>query len=206
MAQTRVTNQSPPARSEPRRVTLDEYLEMLDDAGYEVIDGELIPMTPQELESSRIAHDLYDALQPHVKNRKLGRVWMETVIGFEIDREGGWLRGSMVPDVAFMSAEHMKQQRDQFSNERVYRVAPDLAVEVVSPNDRFAAVLRKVARYLGYGVRLVWVIDPQNRVAFVYTPDQPDGRALHENDTLSGAPVLPDWSIALREVFDAGPS
>lgn len=104
-----------------------------------------------------------------------------------------------------MSVEREKQQRDQYPGERVFRVAPDLAVEIVSPTDKFSAVLKKVARYLEYGVKLIWVIDPQNRVVYVYTPDHPDGRALHEDATLNGDPVLPEWSMHFPDLLGANP-
>lgn len=97
MADTQLTDRAVDPPGEPERVTLEKYLELLDDGGYEVIDGELTPMTPQELESSRIAHDLYNSLHSHVSQRKLGRIWMETTVGFEVEPGGRWLRGSMVP-------------------------------------------------------------------------------------------------------------
>jgi Uma2 family endonuclease len=202
MAEAQLTHSTASAPPLPARVTIDEYLELCDDAPYEVIDGELIAMTPQNISSSDTAHDLYDRLNPHVVKHKLGRVRMETAFALDIEAGTNWVTGSLVPDVAFISSERLREQAKRFPDGDAFQVAPDLAVEIISPSDRFSIVVKKVARYLKYGVRLVWVIDPENRVIYVYTPDQPDGRALHENDTLTGAPVLPEWSMAVRALLD----
>ncbi len=201
MAQAQVTGQSTPVQPESRRVTLDEYLELLDDSGYEVIDGELIPMTPQGLSSSDVAHTLYDSLREFVVLGKLGRVRMEAAFALDVEPKSGWVKGSLVPDVAFVSTEKVREQKEKHSQENVFRVPPDLAVEVVSPTDGFSDMERKVKRYLSYGVPVVWLIDPQNRFVRVYSPDQPEGHTLAESETLTGAPVLPGWSMQLSDLF-----
>lgn len=206
MAEAQLTDNTVAPPEEPRRVTLEQYLDLLAEAGYEVLDGDLTLMTPQELPSSDIAHVLYDSLHPHVTERKLGLLRMETAFALEIEPGTTWVKGSLVPDLAFISMERLRDQREKYPGERVFRVVPNLVVEVVSSSDRFSVVLNKVRRYLKYGVQLVWVIDPQNRVIYVYTPDQPDGHALHEDEMLTGAPVLPEWSIAIRTLLDAGPN
>ncbi len=79
-------------------------------------------------------------------------------------------------------------------------VPPDLAVEVVSPSDHYLRVQNKVRQYLQCGVRLVWVIDPQDRSVTVYRSQQ-QGKILGENDLLTGEDVLPGFSCRVAEVL-----
>jgi Uma2 family endonuclease len=80
-------------------------------------------------------------------------------------------------------------------------MAPDLVAEILSPDDRPGEVLAKVGEWLDAGVRLVWVIDPERRVATVYRAD--GGVATVACDsTVSGEPVLPGFSFRLSELFD----
>ena len=79
-------------------------------------------------------------------------------------------------------------------------VAPDLAVEVVSPNDTVYELNKKVQEYLRAGVRLVWVIDPENRTLVVYRAN----RTLAEfkpEDELTGEDVIPGFRCLVRDFF-----
>ncbi len=205
MAQTTTDKTaSPPQPTRP--ITLDEYLELIDEEAYEVIDGEPVAMSPQHLQSSVIGRVLFLSLHEHVHPRKLGYVTMETVFALEVDQPSNWLRGSLVPDIAFVGSERLQQHKQQNPKEKgAFRVAPDLVIEVISPTDRFISVMRKVKRYLSYGVRLVIVVDPVNRVVHLFTPEKPGGVVLGENETLTGAPVLPEWSISIKELLEAEP-
>jgi Uma2 family endonuclease len=80
------------------------------------------------------------------------------------------------------------------------RMAPDLAVEVLSPDDRPAEVLAKVADWLEAGCQLVWVVDPIRRQARVYRADGSES-LLTEHDALDGEDVLPNLSIRLAAVI-----
>ena len=80
-------------------------------------------------------------------------------------------------------------------------VVPDLAVEVLSPDDRPRQVLDKVGEYLQAGVRLVWVIDPRRERAVAYR-SLTDVTNLGLDDNLDGGEVLPGFSVRLREVFE----
>jgi Uma2 family endonuclease len=79
-------------------------------------------------------------------------------------------------------------------------VPPDLAVEVLSPDDRPRAILDKVGEYLESGVRLVWVIDPSARTATVYRSLN-DVRRLGPDNALDGFDVLPGFRCLLSDVL-----
>ena len=80
-------------------------------------------------------------------------------------------------------------------------IAPDLAVEVLSPSDRPRRVLDKVGDYVDSGVRLVWVIDPLKRQAVVYRTAT-EGRFIDADGALEGEDVLPGFRCALADLFD----
>jgi Uma2 family endonuclease len=197
MAQAQLTGSQQSHSPQAQQITLEAYLELFSKHPYEVIDGVLIPMTPQQFRSSRIAHDLYDKLQPFVTEKKLGRVWMETVYAVSVDQRTNWLEGSLVPDVSFTSQQRLEEHLKQHGEEGPLRIAPDMAAEIISPTDKFSYVMAKVSTYLRFGVHLIWVIDPQNRNVWVITQDDPEGHILGEADTLSGDPVLPGLSVSI---------
>ena len=78
--------------------------------------------------------------------------------------------------------------------------APDLVVEVLSPNDRPGEVLAKVGDWLDAGAQLVWVIDPERRLARVYRADGTE-QFLEETDKLLGEDVLPGFSSSLASIL-----
>ncbi|MGE0544684.1 MAG: Uma2 family endonuclease [Dehalococcoidia bacterium] len=100
------------------------------------------------------------------------------------------------PDVWFVRAERVPEEAlDEF-----FPGGPDLAIEVLSPSDRFAAVVEKARDYLAAGTRLVWVIDPKGRTAAVFYPDGA-ARLLSEDDALEGGDVLPGFTVRVRDLL-----
>jgi len=79
-------------------------------------------------------------------------------------------------------------------------MAPDLAVEVLSPSDRMADALAKVAMYLQAGTSLVWLVNPVTRTVVVFRADM-DPVTLAGSATLDGGEVLPDFSVPVAEIF-----
>ena len=79
-------------------------------------------------------------------------------------------------------------------------LAPDLAVEVISPNDLASEVNEKIDEYLSAGVSLVWVIDPDSKTVSVYRKDGSTAR-LRESDELSGEDVIPGFSCKVNDIF-----
>jgi Uma2 family endonuclease len=77
---------------------------------------------------------------------------------------------------------------------------PQLVVEVLSPNDIWGKVLRRVSEFLLRGVAVVWVIDPENRTATVLLPNQLP-QVFEENDELTAAPPFPDLRCRVADLF-----
>jgi Uma2 family endonuclease len=101
------------------------------------------------------------------------------------------------PDIAFIRAERMPLLVD---HNRISRIPPDFAVEIVSPTDRRAAVDDKIRRYQAAGVPLLWYVDPARRTVTVYALGaEPVG--MREGDTLDGGEVFPGFTLAVAEIF-----
>jgi len=159
---------------------------------WELVDGELVEMAPSGRRATRVGVAIARHLGNHVVSRGLGEV-SGADGGFVLFPGREVLR---VPDAAFVRAERLVEaDEDGF-----FRLAPDLAVEVISPTDRMAEVLAKVAMYLEAGVRLVWVADPISRTVTVYAADR-SPTVLGEGDELDAGEVLPGFRVAIAELF-----
>ena len=77
--------------------------------------------------------------------------------------------------------------------------APDLAIEVISPNDRYTEVNEKISDWLAAGTRMVVVVNPRNRTVNVHTTDSTTTLAM--GDTLDGGDVVPGWQMPLSDIF-----
>ena len=104
-----------------------------------------------------------------------------------------------VPDVAFIRWDRFPGGK--LPKDRVYKLAPDLAVEILSEGNTQQEMANKLAEYFQAGTRLVWTIDPRTRSANIYTsPDEV--AAIDENGFLAGGDVLPGFQVRLGEIFD----
>ena len=177
------------------RLTTVEELERdgTPEGRYELIDGELIEMSPAGGDASFVGNTISFFLTGHVRSRGLGRVY-NAEGGFVLFPSRALVRAA---DVAFVRADRLPSKEE---HRRLLRLAPDLVVEVISPSDRMDDVLAKVETWLAAGVRLLWLVDPDRRTVAVYEPGR-EPRALGEGDELDGGEVLPDFRVAVAELF-----
>ena len=174
-------------------ITTAEVLLVAGDIGRcELVRGELIMMSPAGSEHGWIVANITAPLAMFVKQHSLGRVFgAET--GFRIGHDPDTVRA---PDVAFVTAERIGGKLAP----GFFPGPPDLAVEVLSPDDRAGEVLAKVQDWLGAGCRAVWVADPRTRTVTVYR-SRSEIVVLGDSETLSGGELLPDFSLPVSEVF-----
>jgi Uma2 family endonuclease len=125
-----------------------------------------------------------------VDDHKLG--WVASESGVILDRDPDTVRG---PDVFFHSLARQPAPPEDY-----FEIPPDLAVEVLSPDDRPGKVRDKITQYLVSGVRLVWVADPESRTIIVYSGKLP-GTKLGEADTIDGGDVLPGFTARVADFF-----
>jgi Uma2 family endonuclease len=176
----------------PVLMTAEELLHMsIPDKHVELVRGVLVVREPPGLRHGRITIQLGRRLADHVDTRALGRVYAES--GFKLASQPDTVRG---PDVAFISGARLPDPEPV----GYPHLAPDLVVEIVSPGDRPGEVLAKVADWLSAGARLVWVIDPERRLARVYRADGTE-QIVTADQALDGEDVVPGFACALRTVL-----
>ena len=177
------------------KLTADELLTMPDDGyRYEVIDGELVQMPPASEEHSEIGLAFGSFVRAYARSRKLGRAYGADV-GYQLEDDPLVILG---PDASFVRAERLPRDRDRT---KYLRLAPDIAVEVVSPGDRRGRVLGKVRRWQGYGVPLVVVVWPRSRTTDLHRLDQ-DTVVLGESDLFAADDVLPGFRFPVADLFE----
>jgi Uma2 family endonuclease len=175
-----------------RVVTAEELVEQPDTKYRELVRGVLRVSEPPGGLHGWIAVRLAARLADHVERLGLGSVLVEA--GYVLQRGPDTVRG---PDISFLSAARMPPER---LPEHFISGAPDLAVEILSPSDRWSDVEEKLADYFGAGARLVWVVDPGARRVIVRYPDRPP-RIVPTGDTLEGEDVVPGFALPLTELF-----
>ncbi len=157
----------------------------------ELVRGELVEMTPVNYPHSRLVPRLAGWMDSFVEQWKLGAVGI--ALGFILSRDPDVVRA---PDIYFLSASKL----NQVNPESFFEGAPDLAVEVLSPDDRASAVQEKVREYLAAGARLVWVADPRSKTVTAYQPSG-EARVYSGNEEVTGEDVLPGFSFRPADLF-----
>jgi len=161
--------------------------------GYELVGGRLVEKNVGGL-ASWVAGRILQMLAAYGQDRGLG--WV-------LDSEGSYQcfaddpRKVRKPDVSFVRRGRLPEERMPVGH---VPIPPDLAVEVVSPNDTVYEVDAKVEEYLAAGVPLVWVVNPETRVVSVYRRDGTVER-LGENDELTAPELLPELRCRLAALF-----
>lgn len=161
----------------------------------ELVDGE-VRVSPAGGRHGQLCVELVARIHAHVRERRLGVVF-DSSTGFRLAGRKAGQQDVRSPDVSFVAAFRLPGDRAPAG---FVELAPDLAVEVLSPDDRRREVLEKVGEFLDAGTRLVWVLDPELRTAAVYR-SLTDIRRLSEIDCLDGEDVLPGFGCVLGDIF-----
>lgn len=171
----------------------EDLLAMPDGDRYELIDG--IPREkPMGAQSEEIGGLLLTQINVFIRPRKLGRAYPSQT-GFQCFP--GDPKLVRLPDTSFVAAGRLPGDQ---SPEGYIKVAPDLAVEVVSPNELYEEVEAKVADYRSAGVKLIWVVSPKSRTVLIRRPDGTCAE-VGEAGQLSGEDVIPGFACPVAELF-----
>ena len=159
----------------------------------ELVRGEVRTMTPTGSRHGGIVAALTATLHHHVITNRLGQVFgAET--GFKLASNPDTVRA---PDVAFVRVDRVPPGD---LPEQFWPGPPDLAVEVLSPDDRIYHVEEKVDDWLHAGALMVWVVNPRRQIVTVYRAGQPP-RIRTEADVLDGEEVLPGFAFEVAQLF-----
>ena len=181
----------------PPCMTPEQFEELPDSQGLELIDG-IVQEKKMGTENGAIQSRLHYHLNAIVLPAKLGVV---------LDAEGMYQcfpkRRKTVrkPDISFILQDRLPGGRVPVG---VCKFRPDLAVEVVSPNDTYEEVDEKLADYFDAGVPLIWVVTPKTRTVLVYRADG-TARRLSETDELTADPLIPGCRVKIADLFPNPP-
>jgi len=177
----------------PAPVTAEELLTLsIPDKRVELVRGMLVVREPAGYAHGRVAMNLAVRLATYVEGARAGQVFAAET-GFTLARGPDTVRA---PDIAFVRRDRLPEPATQGFPD----LAPDLVVEVLSPDDRPGEVLAKVADWLSAGTRLVWVVDPERRLARVYRHDGSETIVTAEG-ALDGEDILPGFSCSLVSIL-----
>ena len=174
-------------------MTAEQLLQTtIPDKRVELVRGVLVVREPAGYRHGRVSMNLAFLLSKHVEGTEAGQV-VSGDTGFKLASDPDTVRA---PDVAFIGRERLPDPQTR----GFPALGPDLVVEVLSPDNRPGETLAKVGDWLEGGVRLVWVIDPERRVARVYRQDGTETH-LAENGILEGEDVLAGFSCSLTSIL-----
>ena len=180
----------PPAAEGP--ISGETFFLMGNRGPAELVRGKIKKMTPPGFEQGVVEFRIGNLLSTFVTQHDLGYI-LGGEAGVFTSRNPDTIRGM---DVAFISHERMAQVKSK----SYLDVAPELIVEIMSPNDSWSDINDKLAEYFAIDVQLVWIVNPARKEVHIY-------RALTEieifkaGETLSGGEMLPGLSIPVDELF-----
>lgn len=179
--------------AQERLYTADDLLNMnIDDhVKVELVEGVLVEMPPASIEHSILSSHLIFLIKVFLRDHRVG--------GVVTGEQGGYMLGEnpdtvRAPDVGYISPNRLELLKGTY-----FPGAPDLAVEVISPNDSAFDVQERIEDYLRCGSRLVWAVFATIYTIVVHRPN--GSRTLHENDTLDGGDVLPGFLLPVCDIF-----
>jgi Uma2 family endonuclease len=181
-------------------MTVDDLESLPDDEGwvYELVEGVLVRMPMSGYEASHISTRLLVRVGAYVEDHNLGGMTGEQG-GYRVDPANPRTT-ELAPDIAFVRADRLPP-RDSPEYRKALLLAPDLAVEVASPNDYRPGLNEKARRYLQFGTRLVWVVWPRHQTVDVWHPGDTTPTTLTPKDTLGGEDVVPGFRYPIASLF-----
>ena len=180
--------------SPPRKYTAADLLTMPDGDRFELVDGELVEIEMSN-ESGWVAGEVYRRIANDAIEGSLGWAFPDNTSYQCYPWDENRIRR---PDASFISKARLPEGPLPAGH---CPIAPDLAVEVVSPNDLYYDVELKVQEYLRVGVGLVWVVNPVTRSVMVDRAGTESPSRFAESATLTGEPVLPNFRCQVADLF-----
>ena len=161
---------------------------------YELINGELITISPAGYDHGRISIRLSSPLAQFVWENDLGEVFSSDT-GFQLSSKPDTV---LAPDVSFIGRDRVQKVG---RSQGYWLGPPDLAVEVLSPEQRDAYIKKRVAQWLSFGTKEVWIINPRTSTLTVHSP-QGIVVTLTNDEFLDGREIVPGFRFSIKRLFD----
>jgi Uma2 family endonuclease len=162
-------------------------------ARHELVRGVLHTFPLAFMDEALVTSEINASLGAFVRDHRLGNV--VAGVGFLLAIDPDTVRA---PSLAFLRRERLESTGIP---EGYFPGAPDLAVEIIAPDEVYLDVHDTIAEWLDHGTQVVFVVNPRRKVVAVHRPKQPVV-ILGIEDTLSAEDVVPGWSLAVRDLFD----
>lgn len=168
------------------------------DFRFEVIDGEIVEMTPVGFLHVIIAGNVYRILYAFAVANKLGYGCGDSLI-FILHRDPKTgVRKTRVPDGSFIRKGRIPKD---FDLSQPFPGAPDLAIEVMSPDDTATDVLARIRDYFAHGSEQVWVLYPEQSELHQYVRGEATSHIFTSTDTITMESLLPGFTATVRDFF-----
>ncbi len=176
--------------------TLDEAAIARLEGRYEYLNGRYVEKPPMGARANGLAFILLAEIWLHARANRLGVCFGDSTDYRIFANEP---KRTRIPDGSFIRSGRLPNNK---APEGILTIPPDLAIEVVSPNDSAVNVNERIVDLLGAGVRLLWVIYPKTRQVYVHRADG-SLSLLNADDELTGEDVIPGFTLRLADLFDA---
>jgi len=178
-------------------MSLDDFLQLSHEQPFELINGEKLDKMPPGLKHQFVLRAIFRLLDTFVIQNNLGEVFPETA--FIIEQRRNWVKGSCIPDISFYAKSRIEQY--MIDMPRVVPIVPDLIIEIILPTDTYDDIQLRTLFDLDNGVKVIWIIDPESRSAWVYTSDTNRPQRFSGDGVLSAPDILPNFSLELSKVW-----
>ena len=176
-------------------LTADEFLlQSAANQRTELVRGSIRTMTPASAAHGLVSMTVGWLLSTYVREHRLGVCFADST-GYTLPNLPNTVRA---PDASFVRAGRLPADG---VGGGFLRLAPDLAVEVLSPSESETDLAEKLADYRDAGTPLVWVIDPASRTVAVVSRGESIA-TLHVNQTLTGGDVVPGFACLVSDLFE----
>ncbi len=193
--------------AENNLMSLDEFMRQYAKSPFEIIDSRQIALIPRVAGQGIARQNLFLELDRYVESHNLGKLAFSTPCVQQ--DSSGYVQQARTPDVMFFTQERWEDYKERFTNwlDLPYMLIPDLAVEVIAPDENWSEMTEKIRGYLSDGVQIVWVVDPWEQAVGVHRlvlrqPFTKQQTNLTVEDTLTGGEVIPGFEIKVASLFE----
>ncbi len=180
-------------QSPPQAISLADFLKRPEtEPASEYINGQIIQKPMPKGEHSAIQTELASTINALLKRQKIARAFTELRCTFS--------GRSIIPDISVFQWDSIpRQENGRIENE--FLIAPDWAIEILSPGQNQTKVIKKIIHCLNHGTHMGWLIDPDDQAVFTYYPDKPTSFHDQANEVLPTPEFAQGFELTISELF-----